>query len=308
VRAEIISSYLPSDNSTSRCAITCFGRNTDRFLFDRAHGEAYHPFILGQAEVGEDIKLNAGLAHGILPGTKLAIFYSNVRDNRNKKIEHVVVESADSTTSILRRSSAGRAAPLPSIFYATEIRYPADEVRKLVRIFFEGPSAGYPQPLTICGADKVNQADDANLTLKFRVGRETPIFRWNGAKGDPKPLRGDYRVYSAESRSVKMLKKATRFSYHLFRVSPVDSPLEKNLDVQLLNIQGSKTTDKDTSKGNLFKDFCAELKQRTDETLGPFFLDIHNKSKHDLWLYVLVFEPTIFGISKSRSSICDVEC
>ena len=308
--------------SSNKCDVQCFGRNTDRLLFDRAGGGAYHSFIRGQAEIGKDIKLSAGLAHGIVPETKLAIFYSNIKDVRNEKLEllgEVVVKSASNTTSILRRISDGRGLPLPSIFYAVETHYPASEVGKTVRILIEGDPAGYPDPFSICGAKKADNADDANFTLTFN-GERKPSLSWNGATGDRKvdslpdscPVSFAEYLFDQETdsqRFVRMLRKATRFAYHLLRVSPADSSFSPSLHLRLRDIGGSETTNTDGGgpKGDLLEASYVELKMEEDETRGPFLVDIVNKSEHNLWLHVFLFDPSMLNMCKSRPSIRDTE-
>ena len=277
----------------------------------------------GQAKIGDDIKLDAGLAHGIVPETKLAIFYSNVMDAENKKVKllgEVDVKSAGNTTSILRRSSGGGALPFPSIFYAVETHYPAFEVRKVVRILIEGDptQAGYPDPLDICGAQQADKADDANFTLKFNADGD-PSLWWHGPTGDRKfySLWDNYCVsfaYYPDGQEQKhqyfarMLRKATRFAYHLLRVSPADSSVSQSLHLQLRKIEDSETmnTDGEEPMGDLLKAGGVELKMKKDETLGPFLFDVVNKSKQDLWLHVFFFNASLLSICKSRSSIHDI--
>ncbi|KIJ45998.1 hypothetical protein M422DRAFT_46320 [Sphaerobolus stellatus SS14] len=281
-----------------KCAIECSGQNTDHPLFNRAGDGAYHTFILGQREVSGNIKLHAGLAHGVLPETKLAFFRSNVKSTENAKLDDIgyfIVDSAETTTAALR-PLAGNVLSLPSIFYATETSYPEGEVGKVVKVVVQDLPEQYVRLLPSSGTETVDQVEDANMTLKLNA--EKPSVYWNGAKGDKESLRGDYKMLisdienePSEGRFVRMLKKATRFAYHLSRTSPADSLLAQSLHVQLLRGEG-----KITHTDDLLNDLCVELKQKKDKILGPFYLDILNASNYDIWLYVFIFDPQSMSI------------
>ncbi|KAF8333297.1 hypothetical protein F5887DRAFT_922119 [Amanita rubescens] len=294
-------------DDNKKYAVKCFGRNTDHFLFDRSSGGAYPAFLRGHAEIGKDIKLDAGLAHGIVPGTKLAIFYSNVKDPQNKKVEHlgeVFVKSADETTSTLRRSSGGGATPLPSIFYAVETYYAAPEVGKAVRVLIEGdPAPGFPEPSDVCGAQKTDKAGDANLTFKFDASGK-PTLVWHGPTGDQKfdSQRVSHSIAFAYYPSgeeddqcfARMFRKATRFAYHLLRMSPADSSGNQSLLLQLQKIGDSETmnTDGEEPKGDHLKTSGVKLEIDEDENAGPFSFVVTNKSKQDFWIHVFFFDAS----------------
>jgi hypothetical protein len=290
---------------SERQTFQCEGRNQDRLLFSVQFSISKGKISLMHTQDKAVYRVRVGNAQGIVPGTEFGVFTDRM-DTKAPPLALLVARDVGPTMSQLYSMEPNNPLDIPGGAYATIIKYNDhssgvrvwvdEEVRKNefwqhilsnlhpLPIFWANPTSSGPHDLEM----RLSGED-----VKIKGGHLTP-----GELGTTHTLRRSYDP----KRLVEMLSAIVYFNYHL-KVKNNEAPLREELEIKLHEL-----TEKSSSWGSII------YERRGDDLFGDrvssgavtflrpdpdkaFGLELINKSKEDLYPYILYYDFEDYSVS-----------
>jgi hypothetical protein len=284
----------------------CEGLHVDRRLFN-ARAKGANPLLFRgyRNDDGNNFTLAAGDSLGIMANTKVAVYESNLADDEDAPLGHLLVSKVESEKSTLT-SIAEATFNVPPLFYAKEANF---NLRQRLRVFSNVQSHWGPALRKAAansqqsGLELVHNPKAADLCISLKEDKivfdrqDQLVSKYLGSRF-PHSLSVHY---SDSDDAVRVLKCAARFKYHLEHVGRSFDGVR----MELHKLKALEGQDKIPGPKKIYKPtghniLTSEPARVIIDKSFYYGLTIFNNTPIDFYPSVFFFDPSDLSIREHR--------
>ncbi|CAE6454717.1 unnamed protein product [Rhizoctonia solani] len=283
----------------------CEGKHVDRILFNAQVKYPDTSFIAIKPKQ-DGFYLEAGLAHGITPGSRYAVHTGDLFGPSDTVTGTVEVDQVDPFVAHLK---GGNDLYLPPLCYGRQVAHGPD---RALAIYFTAAFATVAEPSEVwshvlCGGQgdillRPTSPGLAQVVVSVYGENETTFTLTNqvSVKYGIKtlPLRGQLPIPPNASHVVPVLGALAKWNWYLSN-APTPRPFQKFVDLEFYKLQsiGELTDERNTTLApegeNLIVGGEVNIVANAKDLYG---IRVVNRSNVDLYAYLLLFSPTSLTI------------